>query len=156
MVEQPGSLELLFSGEIEELDEDYVVKIPREELSHGSLRTAEQYKFAVFAPGKADTEQSLQRNTRENNNSPSKSNGADRETPSRSPPRHNGNPPVSEGEILDVSIEGIGDKGDGVGKVNNGYVIIVPDTEPGDEVTVRVSEARKNVAFGSVIARSPK
>jgi predicted RNA-binding protein with TRAM domain len=50
-----------------------------------------------------------------------------------------------------VTIETLGDKGDGIAKIERGYVIIVPDAELGDEVTVEITSVRDNVSFASVI-----
>lgn len=58
--------------------------------------------------------------------------------------------PVKEGETYDVEIEGIGEKGDGIAKVN-GYVIIVPGVKKGDNVKVRINAVRGKVSFGEVI-----
>ena len=41
--------------------------------------------------------------------------------------------PVKVGEELDVKIEAVGEKGDGIAKVK-GFVLFVPNTNEGDEV----------------------
>jgi len=61
-------------------------------------------------------------------------------------------PPVSSGERRTVTIEGIGDKGDGIARIDRGYVLIVPETDVGERVTVEVDQARDNVGFASVIS----
>ncbi len=61
--------------------------------------------------------------------------------------------PVKEGDTYDVEIEGIGEKGDGIAKVN-GYVIIVPGVKKGDMVKVRVNAVRGKVSFGEVIGEA--
>ena len=60
-------------------------------------------------------------------------------------------PPVDEGDIRQVEIEGLGDQGDGVGKIGGGYVVIVPETEPGDTVTAEMETVRENFAIAEVI-----
>ncbi|MBN1377440.1 TRAM domain-containing protein [Candidatus Woesearchaeota archaeon] len=60
--------------------------------------------------------------------------------------------PVNEGDIVDVRIEGIGDKGDGIGRVK-GFVLIVPGTQEGDEVKVKVNKVIKNMGFAEVVER---
>ena len=52
--------------------------------------------------------------------------------------------------MREVTIETIGDQGDGIAKVERGYVVIVPEAEPGDEVTVEITQARENLAFAQV------
>jgi len=59
-------------------------------------------------------------------------------------------PPVSEGEELDVNIEAVGEKGDGIAK-KEGFVIFVPNTQPGQNVKVKITKVLRKVAFGDVI-----
>jgi len=61
-------------------------------------------------------------------------------------------PPVTEGERRTVTIETLGDKGDGIAKVERGYVVIVSDAEPGDSVTVEITNVRENVSFASIVS----
>jgi len=62
-------------------------------------------------------------------------------------------PPVSEGERRTVTIETLGDEGDGIAKVERGYVVIVSDAEPGDTVTVEITNVRENVSFASKVSK---
>jgi len=61
-------------------------------------------------------------------------------------------PPVTEGERRTVTIETLGDEGDGIAKVERGYVVIVSDAEPGDSVTVEITNVRENVSFASIVS----
>jgi predicted RNA-binding protein with TRAM domain len=58
--------------------------------------------------------------------------------------------PVREGDELDVKIEAVGEKGDGIAK-KQGFVLFVPKTKTGDEVRVRVTRVLKNAGFAEVI-----
>ncbi len=60
-------------------------------------------------------------------------------------------PPVEPGEMRYVEIEDLGKQGDGIARVERGYVIIVPDTEVGERVKVEVTEVKSNFAVGEVI-----
>lgn len=60
--------------------------------------------------------------------------------------------PVREGEELDVKIEAVGEKGDGIAK-KNGFVIFVPGVHENDEVKIRVTRVLKKVGFGEVIGK---
>lgn len=60
-------------------------------------------------------------------------------------------PPVQAGESREVDIEDIGNQGDGIARVERGYVIIVSETERGDRVTIEITTVRENVAFGDVV-----
>jgi len=54
---------------------------------------------------------------------------------------------VTEGQIYEVTITDIGERGDGIGKIE-GLVIIVPDATPGETVKVRINRVERKVAFG--------
>jgi predicted RNA-binding protein with TRAM domain len=69
------------------------------------------------------------------------------------PEQDTSGPPVDEGEIREVDIENIGEQGDGIARVARGYVIIVPETEKGERVTIEITEVQQNVAFGEVKER---
>jgi predicted RNA-binding protein with TRAM domain len=58
-----------------------------------------------------------------------------------------GRRPVTEGQEVMVTITDIGERGDGIGKVD-GLVIIVPDSTPGETVRVRITRLERKVAFG--------
>ncbi|HOE52901.1 MAG TPA: TRAM domain-containing protein [Methanomassiliicoccales archaeon] len=58
-----------------------------------------------------------------------------------------GKRPVAEGGVYDVTITDIGERGDGIGKIE-GLVIIVPDATPGETVRVRITRVERKVAFG--------
>lgn len=78
--------------------------------------------------------------------------GMDRQNGGRGKSRF-GPIPVKEGDEYDVTIEGIGEKGDGIAKVQ-GYVIIVPNVQKGENVKVKVKAVRGKVSFGEVIGRN--
>ena len=63
------------------------------------------------------------------------------------------NPPVEVGEELDVKIEAVGEKGDGIAK-KDGFVLFVPGVKEGDEVTVKVTKVLRNVGFAEVAGSS--
>ena len=61
--------------------------------------------------------------------------------------------PVRQGEEINVKIEAVGEKGDGIAKVK-GFVIFVPNTKKDEEVKIRVTKVLKKVAFGEVVGAS--
>jgi predicted RNA-binding protein with TRAM domain len=61
--------------------------------------------------------------------------------------------PVKVGDELDVKIEAVGEKGDGIAK-KDGFVIFVPNTKAGDEVKVKVTRVLRRVGFGEVVGGS--
>ncbi len=54
--------------------------------------------------------------------------------------------PVEVGETYEVTIEDIAKEGDGIARVK-GFVIFVPNTVVGDEITIKVSKIMRNFAF---------
>ena len=63
--------------------------------------------------------------------------------------------PVKEGEIHEVTIEGIGQKGDGIARIK-GYVVVVPNVQKGDIVKVKIKAVRGKVSFGEVLETTGK
>ena len=58
--------------------------------------------------------------------------------------------PVKVGEELDVTIESIGEKGDGIAKIN-GFVLFVPGVKKGDQVKIRITKVLRKVGFAEVV-----
>ena len=58
--------------------------------------------------------------------------------------------PVKVGDELDVKIEAVGEKGDGIAK-KDGFVLFVPSTKQGDEVKIRVTRVLQKVGFAEVV-----
>ena len=58
--------------------------------------------------------------------------------------------PVSVGEEFEVTIEAVGEKGDGIAK-KNGFVIFVPNTKQGQHVRIRMTKVLSKVGFAEVI-----
>ncbi len=63
--------------------------------------------------------------------------------------------PVSEGEEHDVKIEAVGEKGDGIARIQ-GFVVFVPGVKEGDEVKIRVTKVLQKVGFGEVVGEASK
>jgi len=61
--------------------------------------------------------------------------------------------PVRVGEELDVKIESVGEKGDGVAKVK-GFVLFVPNAKEGDQIKVRVTKVFKKMGFAEIVGES--
>ena len=61
--------------------------------------------------------------------------------------------PVKVGDELDVKIEAVGAKGDGIAK-KEGFVIFVPGVKEGDEVRVRITKVLSKVSFAEVIGEA--
>lgn len=64
-------------------------------------------------------------------------------------------PPVKEGDEITVKIDAIGEKGDGIAKVN-GFVLFVPGVKENEEVKVRVTKVLRRVGFAEVVGKPEK
>ncbi|MBI2135497.1 TRAM domain-containing protein [Candidatus Woesearchaeota archaeon] len=58
--------------------------------------------------------------------------------------------PVKVGDELDVKIEAVGEKGDGIAK-KDGFVLFVPGVKAGDNVRIRVTRVLRKVGFAEVV-----
>ncbi|MBI4439176.1 TRAM domain-containing protein [Candidatus Woesearchaeota archaeon] len=56
---------------------------------------------------------------------------------------------------MDVTIESVGRKGDGIAK-KNGFVLFVPNTNKGDHVRIRVTKVLGSAGFAEVIEKAEK
>ena len=61
--------------------------------------------------------------------------------------------PVRVGEELDVKIEAVGEKGDGIAK-KNGFVLFVPGVKEGQELRIRVTQVLRKVGFAEVVGKA--
>ena len=136
MIEISDSLRSVFSAQIEERDGSYIVDVPASEIEHDALATDETYRGAILK-----SESSTTKTTQEEQ---------PQSAVQESTPTSDG-PPVNEGEVRDVTIETTGDQGDGIAKVERGYVVIVPGGQPGDEPSVEIEQVKENVAFASIV-----
>lgn len=67
--------------------------------------------------------------------------------------RNEQTPPVSEGEEYDVTIEAVGEKGDGIAKVN-GFVLFVANTNAGERKRVKITKVLAKVGFAEVVGEA--
>ncbi len=58
--------------------------------------------------------------------------------------------PVKVGDELDVTIEVIGNKGDGIAKIQ-GFTIFVPNTKVDERVKIKITSVLPQFAFSEVI-----
>ena len=128
-VEISDNLLCLFSARVESEDGSYVIEVPQREIETGSIDPDETYRVALISRERAEPEETTES-----------------ETPTSEP-----QPPVEVGEIRYVEIEDIGKQGDGIARVERGYVIIVPGAEIGERVKVEITEVKSNFAVGEII-----
>jgi predicted RNA-binding protein with TRAM domain len=128
----------LFNAEVTEseteTEDTYTVEVPRREIETGSVEPGETYRVALVSREPTESGSS---------GSGSRSRSS---TPSSEP-----QPPVDIGEMRYVEVEDIGKQGDGIARVERGYVIIVPGAEIGERVKVEITEVKSNFAVGEII-----
>ncbi|MBI4449153.1 TRAM domain-containing protein [Candidatus Woesearchaeota archaeon] len=61
--------------------------------------------------------------------------------------------PVKVGEELDVTIEAVGEKGDGIAK-KSGFVIFIPGVKQGQTVRIRITKVLSKVGFAEVVGEA--
>ena len=138
-------LRCLFSAEVETRDGSHVVDVPARELQLGELREDETYRVAIFRSPSTDEGTTNASDEAGEATTPQPTRGRD---PSGPP-----GPPVEEGEQRTVEIEDTGDQGDGLTRVERGFVVIIPDAEEGERVRIEITDVQENVAFADVVER---
>jgi predicted RNA-binding protein with TRAM domain len=130
LVELSEKLLCLFNAEVERGEEGYVVTVPDREIETGTIEPGEVYRVALIQRG-------------------SRSGDDDRSGAGTAPSQPQ--PPVEPGEVRYVEIEDLGKQGDGIARVERGYVIIVHGSDVGERVKREVSEVKSNFAVGEII-----
>jgi len=144
-MEISDTLLCLFTAQIQEHEDAYQIQVPKREIELGEIAPEATYRVAVM-PSKTQTEHTTDDETgSEAGDTADGSNARTQRTAQE--------PPVDVGETRTVEIDSIGDQGDGIARVDRGYVLIIPDTEVGDSVTVRIENTTENVAFAEVVDR---
>ncbi|WP_433633722.1 TRAM domain-containing protein [Halomicrococcus sp. NG-SE-24] len=132
----------VFSVDITEQNGSYTVTIPKREITRGDVDDDAVYRVALIETSTTATDEPAAETAE-----------SQTDTDLNTPADEESGPPVDEGDRRVVEIEAIGEQGDGIARVEHGYVIIIPETEEGDQVTIEVTEVNQTVAFGSVVER---
>ena len=127
-------LTCLFTAKVEEHEQSYVLEIPKQEVDVGYVDPAEDYQVALVGTSEKPSQPSSSESTDDRDHQPE----ADQ-------------PPVSKGETRVVEISELGDQGDGLARVERGFVVIVPETEKGQRVRIKIETVRETVAFAHVL-----
>ncbi|MFB6111036.1 MAG: TRAM domain-containing protein [Halobacteriaceae archaeon] len=121
----------LFNAEVTVMEDEYVISVPEREVETGGIEPGSIYRIAVVDQG-GDQE------------------ARTAESPATGHPDEP-QPPVEAGEVRYVEIEDLGDQGDGIAKVERGYVLIVPGGEVGERVKIEIADVKPNFAVGEII-----
>ncbi len=125
----PSDLRCLFSAQIDHHNDHYRVSVPAQEIKTGNLREGETYRVAILEADREKTGRAMAASTQRRE------------------------PPVTVGERRRVEIEGLGSQGDGIARVEHGFVIIVPDTRVGEHVLIEIEDVQDTVAFATAVKR---
>ena len=172
MVKISDSLQLLFEAPVEQDGDRYIVSIPDELVDDGRLSIEDAYRVALLettAP-EAESQSTSKAHSAsasasdagtptdvksqasgEGSHSPSKPTSSSSSGSNRSPGRLQ-QPPVEEGEVRSVTIDTLGDQGDGIARVGPGFIVIVPGTQPGDQLDVQITNVTETVAFADPVS----
>lgn len=123
-------LRCVFAAEIDEQDGSYLLTVPDREVDLGNVHPGRTYRVALLSEPSAGGETDTATNA-----------------------EHDRDPPVEAGEHRDVEIDAIGEQGDGIARVERGFVVVVPDTKESERVTIEITDVRENVAFAEVVER---
>ena len=144
-MELPDRLRCLFTATVEEEDDTARIEIPKRELEHENLRSSGTYQIAILGPS-APTESAEPDPDRA---APDDADADPEPTDEYDTPA----PPVEVGDTRRVEIADIGDQGDGITRIERGFVVIVPDTENGERVAIEITDVAETVAFAEVVER---
>jgi len=144
MPEISDSIRLLFETSVDQEGDRYTVSIPAELVENGSIDPTESYRVALLASEMDDEDDTTSETPDRSTVSP----------PERTSPPTKQGPPVEEEEVRTVSIDTLGDQGDGIAKVERGFIVIVPGTKPGDRVEVEITDVKETVAFAEPVGEA--
>ena len=137
-MEIPEQLTCLFAAEIEDQSQSYVAKTPKQEVDVAYVDPTKDYHVAVLKQPGETSQPTLILASDHSSQQPDLD-----------------QPPVSTGETRVVEITELGDQGDGLTRVERGFVVIVPESEVGDRVQIRIETVHETVAFGVVVEQYP-
>ena len=129
-------LTCLYSATVDEQGSSYVIEVPKAEVEEGFVDSSQVYKIALLSTRSRTLPDEVNSTAADTNND------IDQQ-----------GPPVSVGEQRIVEIDEMGEQGDGLTRVERGYVVIVPETEVGERVRIQIRHVRETVAFADVVER---
>ena len=116
----------MFTGKVTEMDGSYYIQLPDDEVQYGSVDVGSPVSVSLTSTG----------TSRETNSNKNNQYG-------------DLQPPVEQGDLEEVTIEDMGDQGDGIARID-GYVVIVPNTDVGETVTVRIKDVNTDYAYAVI------
>lgn len=139
MVSIPDRLHALITSQLTETEGRLQIEIPTELVEQATVNPEEVYQIAILP---TETEDAADDNWNTTSQATTSASSSTEERPE---------PPVAEDEIRTVTIDTLGDQGDGITRVERGFVVIVANAKPDEEVTIKIETVQSNVAFASII-----
>ena len=118
-----------YTARLERDGDRYVVEIPNREIDLGSLSPGDVCQVTVDLLEHGSEEDAA-------GGAPADEDGA----------------PVTVGQRLTVEIDDVGQQDDGIARVGQGYVLIVPGSDVGDEVDVEVQHTNPTYGFAEILS----
>ena len=128
----------MYSATVDEDGDSYVIEVPKAEVEEGLVDSSQVYKIALLS--------TRSRPSPDETDSTATDTDTDQDVDQQGPP-------VSVGEQRIVEIDEMGDQGDGLTRVERGFVVIVPETEVGERVRIEIRHVNATVAFADVVER---
>lgn len=122
----------IFTAKVHRRNGSPVIDVPDRELELGTIRDSATYRVAILETGKSDEPSNERRQSTQSSE-----------------------PPVTQGDRIEVEIEDKGEQGDGIARVGPGYIIFVESADIGDRVTVEIQKVLDNYAFAQVVEPEP-
>jgi len=148
-MEVSDSIKTLYSAEVVERNGSFCIEIPKREIEFENVIEGRSYQIALLA---RDTDGQVDRDNSDSTAQSRSKPESGSKLRSRTADDQPQTPPVEEGEVREVAIESMGDQGDGIAKVERGFVVIVPDTNVGQRVRAKIQTVQENVAFAELVA----
>ena len=144
------SVRSLFSARVDRRDGTYVIEVPRNEVDLGAIDDDAIYRVALLEAIDRDGD-TRSRADRPRATDPDRPTGSTNRQSADDPARNEPARPVREGDVVAVTIDDVGDEGDGIARIGAGFVLFVSGAAPGDAVAVEVTAVRDTYAFGDVV-----
>lgn len=137
----------LHTAQVERQGGDFVVRIPEQFVADGEIDAGDSYRVGLYPSPKESRPRHPPIKSVERSSSSIRDGGRGRRTQHR----EDTEPPVEEGDVMEVEIENIGEQGDGIAKTEEGFAVIVPGSAVGDELEVKVTKVKPNFAFADIV-----
>jgi len=136
MTKETDNVACRYTAQLVTKESRYVIEVPDAEVEFGPLTEDGAYRVTIEHLAESQTSAA---------DGAQKADGQSRTSGAQAP--------VTEGDRLDITIEDLGQQGDGIARVGPGYIIIVPGSSVGDTLTVEVQEVNPSFGFAEIVSQ---